>query len=212
MSRSRRVDWREARKLCALAVAAAAACLAAALALLALTGPAIAGTVAPVSAATATVAGAATTATLTAQTVSCFPLSESSSSCYNAGEFCPNADLNKSGVAADGAPIACESPPGGQQPRWEACTPVTFPATPGSAATQAATTTATQVCPPTPAGAPTGAATPGANAGAPTGAPATGGGRGPGSRGTLAVAGGAVMAAGAGLILLSRWRTRRRPV
>lgn len=209
LSRSRRVDWREARKLCALA--AATACLMASVALLALADPASAGTVAATPATSSPVTGAAITATLTARTVSCFPLSESGGSCYNAGEFCPDADLNMSGVAANGAPIACESQSGEQQPRWEACTPFTFPATP----TSAATAPVTQVCPPTPAGAPTGAGStsaPSTSTSAPAGAPATGGGTGPGASGTLAAAGGAFIAGGAGLILLSRRRARRGPV
>jgi hypothetical protein len=165
---------------------------------------------------TSTAVSTATTAASTqaASTSSCFPLTESSGTCYNAGEFCPNADLDMSGVAANGTPIACE-PNEGQQPHWEDCTPATFTATPAS------TAAAEPICPvalagkASPTGAPTGpnaSATPETTTGAPAGAPATGGGTGPGISGTLAATGGAVMVVGAGLVFLSRRRSRRRPV
>ena len=216
MSQSRRMDWPAVQKLGEFAVATGAACLVASLALLVLIGPSsgvVAAAATPATTSTAASTAATTAApTQAASTSLCFPLTESSGTCYNAGEFCPNADLDMSGVAANGTPIACE-PDGGQQPHWEDCTPATFTATPAS------TAAAEPICPvaragtATPTGAPTGAtpaAAPGATTGAPAGAPATGGGTGPGASGTLAVAGGAVMVVGAGLVFLSR-RSRRRP-
>jgi LPXTG-motif cell wall-anchored protein len=224
VSQSRRIDWPVVEKLGGFAVATGAACLVAALALLVLIGPS-SGAVA-VAAALTTSSTPASTATTTAAsnqaapTSSCFPLTESSGTCYNAGEFCPNADLNTSGVAANGTRIACEAD-GGQQPHWKACTPVTFSTTPAStpgttpicpvALAGGATPTGGATTASTPNGAAT-SATPGATTSAPAGAPATGGGTGPGTSGKLAVAGGAVMVAGGGLVFLSRRRSRRRPV
>jgi hypothetical protein len=201
---------------------AAAAGLVASLALLALVLTAASSGAATVaaaaSAASATASGTTASAVTTALTVSCYPVDESTGSCYEAGQFCPEADLNESGVAANGASIACETASGEQQPTWETCTPVVFPpASPGPA-----TSAATEIpsCPPAPAGgatstpAPTGAATSAAatpSASTPVSAPATGGGTGPRPGDGLAAAGGAVMVLGGGLILLSRWRSRRRP-
>ena len=213
MSQSRRIDWRAVQKLGGLAVVTGAALLVASFALLVLIGPssgamAVAATPAATSAAASTPASAAPAA-LTATTSSCYPLTETSGTCYNAGEFCPNADLYTSGVAANGTPIACE-PDGNTQPHWEVCTRVNFTATPAS------TTAATPVCPvavaagSTPS---TPSVTPGATSATtsgPAGAPATGGGTGPGISGTLAAAGGAFMAVGAGLLFLSRRLSRPR--
>jgi hypothetical protein len=200
LSQPRRIDSPVVQKLGRFAAVMGAAWLAASFALLVLIG-----------ASSGAVAAAATmTTTQATATTPCFPLSESSGHCYNAGEFCPNADLLTSGVAANGSPIACESD-GGQQPHWEVCTPVSFTATASS------TAIATPICPvalaggAAPTGAPTGA-TPSATTGAPAGAPATGGGTGPGASATLAAAGCAVMVIGAGLVVLARKRSRRKPV
>lgn len=213
LSQSRRIDWRAVQKLGGLAVVTGAALLVASFALLVLIGPssgamAVAATPAATSAAASTAASAAPAA-LTAMTSSCYPLTETSGTCYNAGEFCPNADLYTSGVAANGTPIACE-PDGNTQPHWEVCTPVNFAATPAS------TAGATPVCPVAVAAGST-PSTPSATTGAtsattsgPAGAPATGGGTGPGISGTLAAAGGAFMAVGAGLVFLSRRLNRPR--
>lgn len=213
MSQSRRIDWPAVQKLGRFAVVIGAAWLVASFALLVLIGSSSGAVAAAATPATRSMAASpATTAATPAQaapTSSCFPLTESSGTCYNAGEFCPNADLSMSGVAANGTPIACE-PDGGQQPHWEVCTPVTFTATPASTAAAAPICPVARAGAATPTGAPTGA-TPGATTGAPAGAPATGGGTGPGTSGTLAAAGCAVMVVGAGLVFLSRRRTRRRP-
>jgi len=214
LSQPRHIDWPVVQKLGRFAAVIGAAWLAASFALLMLIGAssgavAAAATLAPSTTATSTVT-ATTTAIQAAATTPCFPVSESSGHCYNAGEFCPNADLLTSGVAANGSPIACESD-GGQQPHWEVCTPVSFTATASS------TAIATPICPvalaggAAPTGTPTGA-TPSATTGAPAGAPATGGGTGPGASATLAAAGCAVMVIGAGLVLLARRHSRRRPV
>jgi LPXTG-motif cell wall-anchored protein len=223
LSQSRRIDWPAVQKLGEFASVTGAALLVASFALLVLIGPS-SGAVAAAATPSPSASPAATAAT-PAQTApsSCFPRTESSGTCYNAGEFCPNADLNMSGVAANGTPIACE--PDGQQPHWKACTHAT------SAATPASTAGSTPICPAAlaVAAAPDGAATPastftgfptvaitsaapGATTSAPAGAPATGGGTGPGISATLAAAGGAVMVAGTGLVFLSRRRSRRRPV
>jgi hypothetical protein len=213
LSRSRRIDWQAVQKLGGLAVVTGAALLVASFALLVLIGPssgAVAAAATP--AATSTAADTAATvapAVLAATTSSCYPLTESGGTCYNAGEFCPTADLYTSGVALNGTPIACE-PDGNTQPHWEVCTRVNFTATPAS------TAGATPVCPvavaagSTPS---TPSVTPGATAATtsgPAGAPATGGGTGPGISGTMAAAGGAFMAVGAGLVFLSRRRSRPR--
>jgi hypothetical protein len=213
LSQSRRFDWQAVRKLGGLAVVTGAALLVASFALLVLVGPSSgAVAVAATPAATSTAASTAATvapAALAATTTSCYPLTETSATCYNAGEFCPTADLYTSGVAANGTPIACE-PDGNSQPHWEDCTRVNFTATPAS------TAGATPVCPVAIAGGSTPStpsATPGATAAAttgPAGAPATGGGTGPGISGTVAATGGAFMAVGAGLVFLSRRRSRPR--
>jgi hypothetical protein len=181
--------------------------LVAALGLLVLIGPS-SGAVAA-----ATFSSAVTSAAY-AQTASCFPLSESSGTCYYAGEFCPEADVNKYGVAANGTSIACEVESGEQQPKWETCTPVTF------ATTATSTETAALTCPVAPAGTaaagstPTGASTTTPvtpTTSAPAGAPATGGGTGPWAGAVLAATGSTVMVGGAGLIFLT-WRRRRAAV
>ena len=229
MSQSRRIDRQAVQKLGGFAVVTGAALLVAAFASLVLIGTssrAVAAAATPMASSTAISTAVTTTAaTQAAPTTTCFPLTESSRTCYNVGEFCPNADLNMSGVAANGTPIACESDEG-QQPHWEACKPATFSTTPAS-------TAAEPVCPVTPAGtaagsttapastataasAPAGASTGGstsattaATTGTPAGAPATGGGTGSGTSGTLAAAGCAVMVVGVGLVILSRRRGRR---
>jgi hypothetical protein len=216
LSQSRRVDWQVVQRLGGLAVAAGAALLVAAFALLVLVGPssgAVAAAATPAAAsAPASTAATVAPAALAATTTSCYPLTETSATCYNAGEFCPTADLYTSGVAANGTPIACE-PDGNTQPHWEDCTRVNFTATPAS------TAGTTPVCPVAIAGGSTGSttstpsATPGATAAtttSPAGAPATGGGTGPGISGTVAATGGAFMAVGAGLVFLSRRRSRPR--
>ena len=223
MSQSRRIDRQVVRKLGRLAVAIGAAWLVASFALLVLIGPSSGSVAAAATPATTSAEATAATPAQAVPTSSCSPLTESGGTCYNAGEFCPSADLYMSGVAENGSPIACE-PDGGQPPHWELCTRAT------SAATAASTAVATPICPTalagtatpggtsttasTPSSAPTGitaSATAGATTSGPAGAPTTGGGTGPGTSGTLAAAGGAVIVAGAGLVLLSRRRSRRRP-
>ena len=206
------MDWQAVQKLGELAVVAGAALLVASFALLVLIGPssgAVAAAATPAATSAASTASAVAPAVLAATTSSCYPLTESGGTCYNAGEFCPTADLYTSGVALNGTPIACE-PDGNTQPHWEVCTRVNFTATPAS------TAGATPVCPvavaagSTPS---TPSVTPGATAATtsgPAGAPATGGGTGPGISGTMAAAGGAFMAVGAGLVFLSRRRSRLR--
>jgi hypothetical protein len=210
LSQARRIDWAVVQKLGRFAVVTGAAFLIASLALLVLIGPssgAVAAAATSAASATATPAPAST----------CFPLSESSGKCYNAGEFCPDADLDQSGVALNGTPIACE-PGGGTQPHWEDCTrasttigTLTCPAALASSGAPTGTATTSS----TPAGAPTvttTSASPGVTASTPAGAPATGGGTGPGDSGMLAAGGCAVMAAGAGLVFVARRRSRRMPV
>ena len=197
--------------------------MAASFALLVLIGPSSGVAAAATPATTATSASAAATAATPAQTSSCFPLTETGGTCYTVGEFCPSADLNMSGVAANGTPIACEAD-AGQQLHWEQCTRAASTATPASTAA-ALTCPATLAITPAPTGAATTAsaptaapttaaasATPGATTSGPAGAPVTGGGTGPGNSGVLAAAGSAVMVVGAGLVFLSRRRSRRRPV
>lgn len=220
MSRSRRIDWAAVQKLGGFTVAMGAVWLVASFALLVLIGlspGAVAAAATP--SATSTATSTATASTTPAPTASCSPLTESSGTCYNAGEFCPNADLNMSGVAANGTPIACEPEANGTQPHWRDCTPATSTATPASTATGTlvcpaaravtASPTDTATAPDTSASATTGTTlspTPDTTTGAPVGAPATGGGTGPGISGVLVGAGCAVMAAGAGLIFFSRRR------
>jgi hypothetical protein len=216
MARSRRIDWAAVQKLGRFAIVAGAAWLVASLALLvllALSSGAVAAAATFSASSTAASPASTTTPTQAASTPSCFPLTESSGTCYNAGEFCPSADLNMSGVALNGTPIACEPEANGTQPHWEDCTPVTSAATPASTASgtldcpEARAGTATS--PSTSASAATGTTTspvPDTTTGAPAGAPATGGGTGPGVSGALAAAGGAIMVVGAGLIFLSRRR------
>lgn len=211
MSQSRRTEWRVVQKHGRFAVVTGAAWLVASFALLVLIG-----------ASSGAAAAAATTVTpdQAAPASSCSPLSESSGKCYNAGEFCPSADLYMSGVAMNGTPIACEPEPGGGQPHWEACTRATFAATPATPATPAHTAAATPICPVAVVGTattpstPTGAsasAAPGPTTSGPAGAPATGGGTGRGTSGTLAAAGCAAIVVGTGLVFFSRRRSRRRP-
>ena len=164
MSRSRRIDWAAAQKRGWFAVMGAM-CLVAPLALLVLIGlsPGAMAAAATLSA-SSTAASPTAAATTPASTPSCFPLTESSGTCYNAGEFCPNADLNMSGVAANGTPIACEPEANGTQPHWRDCTPAASTATPAS------TATGTLVCPAARAGA---ATTPSTSASATTGTTAS---------------------------------------
>ncbi len=213
MSRSRRIDWAAAQKRGWFAVMGAM-CLVGPLALLVLIGlsPGAMAAAATLSA-SSTAASPAAGATTPASTPSCFPLTESSGTCYNAGEFCPHADLNLSGVAANGTPIACEPEANGTQPHWRDCTPAASAATPASTATGTlvcpAARAGTATTPSTSASATTGttaSATPEVSTAAPVGPPATGGGTGPGINGALAAAGCAVIVAGAGLVFLSRRR------
>ena len=218
MPRSRRVDWAAVQKLGGFTVAAGAAWLMASLALLVLIGLS-SGAAAATRSASSTAASPTAATTTPASTSSCFPLTESSGTCYNAGEFCPSADLNMSGVALNGTPIACEPEANGTPPHWRDCTPATSTATPASTATGTlvcpAARAGTATTPSTSTSATTGtttSATPGVTTGAPAGAPATGGGSGPGINGALAAAGCAVIVAGAGLVFLSRRRrTTRSP-
>ena len=206
MSRSRRIAWPAMQKLGGFALVMGAMWLVASLALLVLIG------LSPGAVAVAAIPSANSTAA--ASTPSCFPLTESGGTCYNAGEFCPNADLNMSGVAANGTPIACEPEANGTPPHWRACTPTSTatgtlvcPAARAVTATPSGTTS-----PSTSTSASTGtttSATPGTTTSAPAGAPATGGGTGPGISGALAAAGCAVIVAGAVLVFLS---LRRRTI
>ncbi len=218
MPQSRRIDWAAAQKLVRFAVAMGAMWLVASFALLVLIGlspGAVATAATPSASSTVTSTASTTTATPTpaASTSSCSPRTESSGACYNAGEFCPNADLNMSGVSANGTPIACEPEANGTQPHWRDCTTATSTVTPASTATGTlicpAAVAGTATVPSTSTSATTGTTTsdtPGATPGAPAGAPATGGGTGPGTSGALAAAGCAVMLTGAGLVFLSRRR------
>lgn len=214
MSRSGRIDWAAVQKFGGFIVVTGAVWLVASLALLVLIGLS-SGAAATAATLSASSTAASTTAATTtpASTSSCFPLTESSGTCYNPGEFCPSADLNMSGVALNGTPIACEPEANGTTPHWRDCTPATPTATPAS------TATGTLACPAARAGTATSpgtaisatpgtaaSATPYATTGAPAGAPATGGGTGPGINGVLAAAGCALMVAGAGLVFLSRRR------
>jgi hypothetical protein len=215
MSGSRRIDWAAVQKLRGFAIVTGAAWLVASLALLVLIGLS-SGAVATAAtfSASSTAASTASTSTPTqaASTSSCFPLTESSGTCYNAGQFCPSADLNMSGVALNGTPIACEPEANGTQPHWEDCTPATSTATPASTSTGTpdcpAARAGTAPSPSTSASAAPGTTSPvpDATTGAPAGAPATGGGTGPGVSGALAAAGCAIMVAGAGLVFLYRRR------
>lgn len=141
----------------------------------------------------------------------CHPLSNEGT-CYEPGEFCRTTDHGMSGVAGDGKPITCEDNDGW---RWEPRAGLTSPtgtATTAGTPSAAPTGAATSLTPGAATSAPFESLTPAATATAPAGAPATGGGTGPGVSGTLAAAGCAVMAVGAGLVALSRRRRRRVPV
>jgi hypothetical protein len=218
VSRSRRIDWAAAQKLGGFATVLGTMCLVAALALLVLIGLSPGAVAAAAFPASSTAASPTAATTTPASTPSCFPLTETSGTCYNAGEFCPKADLNMSGVAANGTPIACEPEANGTQPHWRDCTPAsTATGTLVCPAARAGTTSATGTAttPSTSTRATTGtttSATPDVTTGAPVGAPATGGGSAPGINGALAAAGCTVIVAGAGLVFLSRRRrTTRSP-
>lgn len=194
MYQPRRSAWPMIRKLGKFAVVTGAASLAVSFALLVMTGPS-----------SGAVAAAATSSP--AASVGCHPLSDEGT-CYEPGEFCRNTDHGVSGVAGDGKSITCEDNDGW---RWE---PQTGSTTPTGAATAAGTPigAATSPTPNATTSAPTESPIPGATTSAPAGAPATGGGTGPGSSGTLAAAGFAIMVVGAGLVFFSRRRSRRVPV
>ena len=194
MYQPRRIARPIARKLGQFAVVMGAASLAASFALVVLAGP----------------SGAVTTATPSAAaTAGCHPLSDKGT-CYEPGEFCRTTDHGLSGVAGDGKAITCEDNDGW---RWEPQAGSTTPT--GTATTASPTTTSTGVTASPVPGATTGppveSPAPAVSTSAPVGAPATGGGTGPGVSGTLAAAGCAIMAVGAGLVFLSRRRSRRVP-
>lgn len=166
----------------------------------------------PIGPSSGSVAAAATPSS--AASAGCHPLSNEGT-CYEPGEFCRTTDHGISGVAGDGKVITCEDNDGWRwEPQAGSATPISTTAT--ASATTGVSTEATAsaspsapATPSTPAGA---SAIPSATTSAPVGAPATGGGRGPGTGGTLAAVGCALIAVGAGFVLLSRRRSRRMPV
>ena len=185
MYQSRRIDWPTAQKLGRFAVVMGAAWLVGSFALLVLSGPSSGAVAAAAPLPSSASAG-------------CHPLSNEGT-CYEPGEFCRTTDHGMSGVAGDGKAITCEDNDGW---RWESQA--------GSAAPTGTATTAS-----TPTASSTGTITsaiPDATTSAPVVAPATGGGTGPGTSWTMAATGCAVVVVGAGLLLLSRWHSRRRPV